>query len=135
MKKKYLDANVFLEGILHGNKNSKEVVFRMLNGEFMGVSSTLTWDEIVFITRKFLGKDISKKEGEKFLKLPNLHLVNADRNITTRAQGLIEIYNLKARDAIHVASALSCDCEEIISNDNDFDEIEEIKRKSLKNWK
>ena len=45
---------------------------------------------------------------------------------------IIEKYNLKPRDAIHVASALTNNIKEIVSDDPDFDKVKEIKRKKLK---
>lgn len=128
MDKKYIDANIFIRGILREDNNSKEIVLKIANNEFIGVTSVLSWDEVVFIVRKFLGKDIAKKEGYKFFRLPNIIFADAKKEIIMKAQKLIEKYDLKPRDAIHAATAINLDISEIISEDDDFDKIKELKR-------
>ena len=132
MIKRYIDANIFLQGILYDDENINKILFKMVNKEFLGYTSVLSWDEIVFIVRKFLGKEIAIKEGEKFLKMPNLIFIDANKNIIEKSQRLINKYNIKPRDAIHVASALINGANEIISDDKDFDKIKEIKRIGIK---
>jgi len=132
MIKRYIDANIFLQGILYDDENINKILFKMVNKEFLGYTSVLSWDEIVFIVRKFLGKEIAIKEGEKFLKMPNLIFIDANKNIIEKSQRLINKYNIKPRDAIHVASALINGANEIISDDKDFDKIKEIKRIEVK---
>ena len=129
--KVYIDANIFLYPLLKDDSKAdrfKEIIFGIVTKKFDGITSVLTWDEIVFITRKFLGRKISIIEGAKFLRVPNLVFIDTTKNIIREAQRLIEIYNLKPRDAIHIATALSQNCAEIISDDLDFDVVKEIKR-------
>jgi hypothetical protein len=128
MDKKYIDANIFIQGILREDNKSKEIVLKIANNEFIGVTSVLSWDEVVFIVRKFLGKDIAKREGYKFFRLPNIIFADAKKEIIMKAQKLVEEYDLKPRDAIHAATAINLDINEIISEDDDFDKIKELKR-------
>jgi len=135
MDKKYIDANVFVQGILRDDNNSKEVVLKMAKKEFIGVTSALSWDEITFIVKKFLGKQVAETEGKKFFRLPNLIFVDAKKEIILRAQRLFERYNIGPRDAIHVATAIHAGAKEIISGDTDFDKIAEISRIDVKGFK
>ena len=128
MKSKYIDANIFVQGILRGDNACKEVILKIARKEFVGVTSVLSWDEVVFITRKFLGKNQAEIEGSKFFRLPNFVFVDAKKDIILRAQKLVEKYDLKPRDAIHAATALQYGLDEIISEDSDFDKIVELKR-------
>ena len=57
-----------------------------------------------------------------------MKLLNVKRNTLLRVQELMEKYEIKPRDAIHVATALENDIEIIVSYDRDFDKLEEIKR-------
>lgn len=128
MKKKYIDANIFIQGILRSDNNSKNIILKIANKEFIGVTSVLSWDEITFIIKKFLGKELAEIEGKKFFSLPNFIFVDAKKDIIIRAQKLFEEYNIKPRDAIHAATAISLDTNEIISEDDDFDKIKELTR-------
>lgn len=92
------------------------------------MTSVLSWDEIVFVVGKFLGKEIAKREGSKFFKLPNLEFADAKKDVILRAQKIVEKYNLKPRDAIHSATAIHFNINEIISEDEDFDKVDELKR-------
>jgi len=128
MGNKYIDSSIFIQGILRSDNNCKNIVLKIAKREFTGVTSVLSWDEVTFITKKFLGKDQAKIEGDKFFKLPNFIFVDAKKNVVLKAQKLFEKYSLNPRDAIHIATALSQGCVEIISDDSDFDKLEEIKR-------
>lgn len=136
--KKYLDSNIFLNSILYDDdiaSKCKKIIYKIVKKEIIGTTSILTWDELVYIIRKNLGKEIAITEGEKFLKMPNLVFIDVNKNIVYKAQKLVNKYNLKPRDAIHTATAILNDIQEIISDDNDFDKIDEIKRISPEEFK
>jgi hypothetical protein len=132
---KYLDANVFLYAILYDNAKAracKEILLKTAKGESEAATSLLSWDEIVFALSKLLGREIAVKEGERFLKLPNLKLLKVDEQVISKAQKMIEMYAVKPRDAIHAASAVVFGCDKFVTDDSDFDRIKEIKRESVK---
>ncbi|MBI2451890.1 type II toxin-antitoxin system VapC family toxin [Candidatus Pacearchaeota archaeon] len=138
MTKKYLDTNLFLNPILYNDKKAnkcKEIVSKIALEEIKGITSALTWGELVYTINKYFGKEIAIKEGDNFIKFPNLVFVEVDINIISSAQKLISNYNLRPRDAIHAATALAQNCTEIISDDSDFDNIKEIKRISPEKFK
>ncbi len=132
MDKKYIDASVFIQGILRDDNKSKEIILKIANKEFIGVTSVLSWDEIVFVVQKFLGRDLALREGKRFFNLPNIEFIEVRKEIILRAQKLIEKYRIKPRDAIHSATAVNLNIKEIISEDSDFDKIKELKRISPK---
>ncbi|KYK33949.1 MAG: twitching motility protein PilT [Theionarchaea archaeon DG-70-1] len=130
----YFDANIFIfpqiyDLSIESAAKAKEYLTSLTEGEIKGCTSTLTWDEIVYIVRKVGGKRNSLKAGTKFLRFPNLKIVDVDLKIISKAQKLVETYSLKPRDAIHAACALIYCDGEIITSDSDFDVVEEVKRK------
>ncbi|MDO8460660.1 MAG: type II toxin-antitoxin system VapC family toxin [Nanoarchaeota archaeon] len=134
MKKIYLDSNLFLNSLLYEDEKAntcKKTILKIINKEIYGITSVLTWDEIVYVIGKNLGREIAIKEGEQFLRFPNLKFIDVNKEVILEAQKLIKIYKLKPRDAIHIATALSQNCTEIITDDSDFDGIKEIKRIAL----
>ncbi len=129
----YVDANVFIlpqiyEESIDEVRKAKEYLIKLANGEIEGCTSTLTWDEIVYIIGKLVGKNESQVAGRKFLSFPNLKIVTIDLEILLKAQELIENFNVKPRDAIHASCALKFCNGKMISNDSDFDKIAGIKR-------
>ena len=100
-------------------------------GELSAYTSTLTWDEVVWITRKAMGKDEAVSQGQKLLGFSNLQWIVVNENVLSQAQALMNKYNLHPRDSIHVASAIDRKINLIISDDHDIDQVKEIKRTPL----
>jgi len=134
----YVDSNVFLYSALYSPesepkaKKAKEILQKIENKELSAATSTLTWDEVVWVSTKLLGRSGGITLGQKLLGFPNLEFINVDESIIAQAQSLMDKYRLSPRDSIHVASALSRKATIIISDDEDFDQIKEIKRTPLK---
>lgn len=128
MESKYVDANVFIQAIIRDDESCIGVLQKIIKKEFIGVTSVLSWDELVYIVEKFINRDTAVTEGRKFLQFPNLIFVEVKKEIILKAQKLVEKYDLKPRDAIHAATAIHLNANEIISEDGDFDKISELKR-------
>ncbi|MBI2172853.1 MAG: type II toxin-antitoxin system VapC family toxin [Candidatus Aenigmarchaeota archaeon] len=127
----YIDANVFLSAALYDDEEARltrEFLTDIAGGKRAAYTSVLTWDEIVWVVKKMLDSARAKQEGKKFMEFPNLVLLPAEPLIIDNAQNLMEKYNLKPRDAIHAATAISRGIREIISDDPDFDSVKELKR-------
>ena len=128
---KYIDANVFIWPVLYNDSKAeyyKKIAKKIAKKEIIAYTSYLTWDEVVHIIKKHLGREIAVKKGKKLLRFPNLIFIETNDEIINKAKDLITNYNLGPRDAIHIASALTNKINEIISDDSDFDKIKEIKR-------
>ena len=134
---KYIDSNVFILPIVYDTKvenkaeSAKNILIKIADGDLNAATSFLTWDEIVWTVRKLMNPKIAAKEGEKFLQFPNLELLEVKKNVIDKAQGIVNKYGIKPRDAIHVASAIENGIKEIISDDSDMGKIKEITRVSL----
>jgi uncharacterized protein len=130
----YIDANIFIYPILYAEeqepkvKQAKKILQRIEHCEIPAYTSTLTWDEVVWVVRKSMGREVAISQGQKLLGFLNLKWIVADENIISQAQGLMNKYNLQPRDSIHVASAINKKIDAIISDDSDIDQVTEIKR-------
>ncbi len=136
----YLDANIFLSSIVNPKTDEQTIICtkildKVISKDILAATSLLTWDEVVFIIKKTLGNELARIEGKKFLDFPNLTFLKVDEKVISLAQDLLTRYKLNPRDAIHAASALANNISEIISDDSDFDQIKEIKRIKLENFK
>lgn len=134
---KYLDANIFIFPVVESEeidiraKLSKEILSKATEGYLDAATSALTWDELVWAVKKFIGEKESIEEGNKFLQLPNLKILEVDTEVLLKAQELMSIYKLRPRDSIHAACAIKNNIRQIISDDPDFDKVKEIERISL----
>jgi predicted nucleic acid-binding protein len=133
----YIDSNVFIYPAIYQTeaqqkaKKAKEILFKIESGQLSAYTSTLTWDEVVWVVSRVLSRHDGISQGKKLLGFPNLEFINVDEGILTQAQTLIDKYKLSPRDSIHVASALDRKIKTVISDDEDFDQVKEITRTPL----
>ena len=133
----YLDSNIFLYAMLYSTesqpkaKKAKEILHKIENGSLSAVTSTLTWDEVVWIVGRTISRNDGIAQGQKLLGFPNLVFISVDESVLAQAQRLMNKYKLSPRDSIHAASAIGKRIKTVISDDEDFDQIKEIKRNPL----
>ena len=133
----YIDSSVFIYPAIYQTesqqkaKKAKEILLKIEKGEISAHTSTLTWDEVVWVVGKLLSRDDGINQGKKLLGFPNLEFINVDEGILTLAQDLLNKYKLSPRDSIHAASAVSRKIKAVISDDKDFDQVKEITRAPL----
>jgi uncharacterized protein len=133
----YLDSNVFVYAVTHDpleNTKAKKAISVLRDIEenrIAGLTSLLTWDELVWVVWKIEGRESGIRAGSAFLKLQNLSLLPVNGSVMLRAQELVYRYNLKPRDSIHVATAIVAGEKEIISEDAELDIVRETRRRPL----
>ncbi|PIN93209.1 hypothetical protein COU54_04035 [Candidatus Pacearchaeota archaeon CG10_big_fil_rev_8_21_14_0_10_31_24] len=131
----YIDTNVFIYSLIGDDEISDfcvSVIKDIVNEKMSVCTSFLTWDEILYVLKKKIGREKALEETRAFINIPNLIFIPVDRAVISKAQNLSENYNLNPRDAIHAATAIINRCESILSDDSDFDKVKELKRKLLK---
>ena len=129
----YVDSNIFISHLIYDNSthatSSKRVLTAVEKGIVVAYTSTLTWDEVVWVVRRVLGRPDSIQAGEKLLAFPNLRFVAASEEIIRSAQKISSEHSVAPRDAVHLASALSKAVDLLISDYSDLDVLPELKRK------
>ncbi len=100
---------------------------KIVKKEIEAHTSFLSWDEFVWIIRKNLGIEVARKKGKDFLVFPNLIFEPVSQEIINKAQKYMEMYSLKPRDSIHLASAIQKQISEMVTFDDDFKGVKEIK--------
>ncbi len=123
----YIDTNVFIAAI-QLDPNAMKILLDVATGVLKASTSCLTWDEFVWTVRKTISIEASKDKGDKFLAIPNLEFIDVRLDIIQKAQELARTHGLKPRDSIHVACAMSKNIKEIITDDQDFNGIDGLKR-------
>ncbi|MDV3278444.1 MAG: type II toxin-antitoxin system VapC family toxin [Nitrososphaerales archaeon] len=130
----YVDSNVFIGPVLYGDIGRARAATRVLRyieqGRIVAYTSVLTWDEVVWVVLRTVGKADSLSAGKKLLHFPNLRFVPVTEELLVRAQKLVEDHELAPRDAVHCASAMSKGVQVVISGDADLDAVPGLKRES-----
>ncbi|MEM2607939.1 MAG: type II toxin-antitoxin system VapC family toxin [Thermoproteota archaeon] len=130
----YIDSNIFIYPIIYDPDSvreaflAKNLLRKIALGEIEAYASPVTWDEVAWVVRKVLGVNSSLNQGRKLLSFPNLKILPVKKTTVLKAQDLMEKYELKPRDALHASIALENKVTTIVSYDEDFDKLKEIKR-------
>ena len=139
VKSIYIDSNIFISPLIYEDSplasSSKRVLAMVEKGETTAYTSTLTWDEVVWVVRRVLGRADSVQAGEKLAAYPNLRFVSASEEIIRSAQKLLSEYGVAPRDAIHIASALNKNVDALVSDDSELDLVREVKREGSYSFK
>jgi len=133
---KYLDTNIFLLPMLYeGDKanKAKEILESMVEGNLQCATASLTLDEFAWVIIKIKkNRKIAIEACKDILELPNLKILAVSNTDVILALEYMEKYEqLKPRDAIHLAVCINSGIFTIISDDSDFDNINEINREDL----
>ncbi|TLN14042.1 type II toxin-antitoxin system VapC family toxin [bacterium] len=130
----YLDANVFVYAALNQEEvgdRARSLLKKVQEGKLRAASSALTFDELVWAVRRYRSLEDAATAGEAFLNMPSLDLVEVNGDLLSSALELIRRYQLDPRDAIHAASAMLENAEMIVSTDEHFDRVKEVRRRTI----
>ena len=107
----YADAGLFLVPMLYDVRvpaaaSAARLLESVARGNRKVSTSTLTWDEVVYVVRRLLGVEDSIAKGAGLLAFPNLTWLRVDLAVLRRAADLYQSLPMRPRDAIHAAAAL-----------------------------
>lgn len=128
----YIDSNV----LVYASTNNQELgqkARRFLQaiqaGTFRGVTSCLTFDEVIYVLKKILPANLLAA-GEQILDL-DIKFIPVDKQLLHALLNIVEASHLQPRDALHLATMRANNVSLLVSEDKDFDTIPTIKRQSL----
>lgn len=131
----YCDSNLFIRPTISSEPKAERaarILRALVRGQIEGLTSSLTVDEVLWVTWKVAGKEKGTRAAEIVLSLPGLRVVDTKVSDVRRAIELVKKYDLKPRDAIHAACSLNHGVFTIISDDLDFDVMDELGRLGFK---
>jgi hypothetical protein len=99
--------------------------------EIAAATSALSFDEVFWIVKKHRDFMSALRAAKALLEVPNLTFLEVNDETLWSAYNLAEKYRLDPRDAIHIACALDHAIFTIISEDEHFDKVKEIRRISI----
>jgi uncharacterized protein len=134
----YVDSNVFILPLLGErsprSSGARRVLEQIEAGTLTAYTSVLTWDEVVWVVSKSLGRSDGLQAGKKLLNFPHLRFVDVSTSVIARAQAISEASSLAPRDAIHCATASGKGIRRLISDDRALEGAPEIERVPLESF-
>jgi len=129
----YADAGLFLVPMLYEYRvpaaaSAARLLESVARWSRKVSTSTLTWDEVVYVVRRVLGVEDSIAKGAGLLAFPNLTWLRVDLAVLRRAADLYQSLPMRPRDSIHAAAALEAGEREILSEDRVFDRVSGLRR-------
>jgi predicted nucleic acid-binding protein len=127
----YLDANFFIFALLDKTSkgvNARSLQQKIVNGKERAITSSLALDEIMWVLIKANKQHLLRTAIEGIYSMPNLDVVEVSSIIPMLSLDFIERHDLKPRDAFHASVMKEKNVTAIVSDDDDFDRIEWIKR-------
>lgn len=128
----YVDSCVPIYAALDSSSKGKwarNLLKKIEDGDEPAITSALTLDEFIYKVRREDGVETSIEAGRALLMTPNLRFIPVDDEVLWKSLELIEAHGLYPRDSIHAGSAILRGVFTIISEDDDFDIIPEMKRR------
>jgi len=128
----YLDSNLFIYAALYDDdrgEKARDHIKMLREEDEVHYTSALTFDEVFWIVKQEKGEESALEVSRAMLEMRNLKFVEVNTSLLWECYKLIERYGLDPRDSIHLACASKVNEEIMISEDEDFDGIDEIKRK------
>ncbi len=151
--KVYLDTNAFYFLFFEHRDYSegvKKVFEKIHSGEYSGVTSCMTLDELAYVTLMRLIEKRYKKHPADIIRqskavlleftpdidrifnviysFNNLEIASVDKNLIGTVPIIMEKNLLLPRDCVHLRTMRDYNCDVILSTDLDFDNISGIKR-------
>lgn len=126
----YLDANFFLFANFDQTsrgENARRLQEKIISG-LKATTCALTLDEVMWIIIKNKRREVLRDTIEDIYAMQNLTIKEVSGSTPLDALALMEEFNLKPRDAFHVAIMKSNGIIEIASDDPDFDRVKGVKR-------
>ena len=127
----FLDANFFVFAVGDMTKkgeSARQLQREIIIGKKQAVTSVAVLDEVMWALIKNKKKHLVRRVVEDIYAFPNLEIKPVTVSTPIRVLDIMDMYNLKPRDALHVAVMEECNLKTIVSDDADFDRVRTIKR-------
>lgn len=132
----YCDSNLFIYPAIYTADRkttmARKILEALARGKLKGLTCSLTVDEVLWVVWKNAGKAAAIEWAKRVLEFPNLKIVDTTAFDMRKAIDLVQRYGLRPRDAIHAACCLNHGIFTIVSDDADFDVVEELTRLDFK---
>src|SRR2546430_13259054 len=124
----YADAGLFLVPMLYDVRvpaaaSAARLLESVARGNRKVSTSTLTWDEVVYVVRRLLGVEDSIAKGAGLLAFPNLTWLRGDLAVVRPPADLYQALPMRPREAIHPPAPSEPDDGGTLTEDADLDRV------------
>ncbi len=126
----YIDSNIFIFAATDKGKvgqKCREIIGLINDKKIVCATSYLVVDEVIWVLKKSVGKDSAIKIIKAMLSMP-IKWIKIDKLIIIEMLDVFEKTTLDPRDSIHISSMKGVGLSVILSEDKDFNRVEEIER-------
>ena len=123
----YIDSNILIFARVDKGERGeacRQILERLENNQFVGITSFLTIDEVVWKVKKEINYQKAIEYGKSLVN-SNIHFLPVNSKEILRGFELME-GGLDPRDAIHASTCLNHGIFSIITEDEDFKKIKEL---------
>jgi len=127
----YLDASFFLFALLDNTskgQRARDIHRGIAKGKEQAAASPLAIEEIMRVLVRADKRHLIRTAVEDIYSTPNLDILPIPPVIPLISLGIMEQYDLKPRDAFHIALMKESRLTKIVTDDKDFDKVEWLKR-------
>ena len=107
----------FVEHHPHYGAAARKIMERVHEGTLQAVASSVVLAELLVFPYRERQPQVARATRAALERFPNLQIVSVDADIADRAARLRADHNLRAPDAVHVATGLSRGADWIVTND------------------
>ncbi len=134
-----IDTYVFID-LFSGEEKAEKVrtiIEDIADGKTIGFLSATGISELYYHLNRLHGEQIADDRVEYIINLPNLVIVSLGEKISLLAGKLrTKYYKKNIReisyiDCMHLATALSSDCDNFVTGDKDFKDVSELNVKII----
>ncbi|MFQ5712021.1 MAG: type II toxin-antitoxin system VapC family toxin [Candidatus Geothermarchaeales archaeon] len=125
----FLDSNflIYMNTMTNEERESLDELFRKLLEESL-FTNMLVVDETLYVSKRFgLPYDVTF-DFLRGIVLPHIQIIPIDEEDIILTEKYLLKYGMKPSDAIHLSTMEKSGINRIVTEDEDFDRVEEVKR-------
>lgn len=128
MEQVYIDSNVFIYASLANDEigdDARKIINAVSKGKIRGYKTTLGYDETIYHLKKKLDEETFQDVVDAFLDIDFLTFLSIGKEDVLVSKEYV-LNGFQPRDSLHIAACINNDIDVLISEDLDFETIEDI---------
>jgi predicted nucleic acid-binding protein len=124
-----LDTSIFIYYLEANTKYlplTKTVFVEMEEGEFQGITSTITLMELTVHPWRLGDENVAREYEAVLANFPNLSMIAIDRDVARLAAQIRAKFNVLPADALQIAASLNAGAKALLTNDQRLSSLQAV---------